>query len=382
MESLQTYPDRGLEAVSTDAIEQELAALEGLIGSARARQVTLLGEIDTRQVPNSDGCASLKQWTTGRLDVHPATAGELAFLAKTGPDTPEMGALAAGGVSFDRAAATARLRTAGATEDTLERSRGVAVTQIRRLINQHQLTTSRDEAEAFTQRYLYAQFSLDLSWLQLHGGLPGVDGERVLAGLDQRSDRLIPEHDKHRPTLAQRRADALVTWAMDELDTDPTTNEPVGGDGSHRLVGSIFIDATLAAPTCGPAGALTLNGLTVGPNTLKELLCGGTIDVTVIDNGQLKAVGKAGSAIPPRTRRYVIHRDGGCTADGCVSRYRLQPHHILERSHGGSDDPDNLVTLCWFHHHVVVHQRGYTIDPDSPPGRRRFTPPTRAPPHT
>ncbi len=382
METKATHLDRSLGQVSTDAIEQELAALEGLAGQVRARQVTLLREIDVRQVPDADGCVSLKQWATGRLDVHPTTAGELAFLAKTEPTSPEIEALTGGGVSFDRAAACARLRAAGASEDTLERSQGVAVTQIRRLINQHQLTTRRDETEAFTQRYLYAQFSLDTSWLQVHGGLPGVDGERVLAGLDQRSDRLVSEHDEQRPRLAQRRADALVTWAMDELDTDLTTGEPVDGEGrSHRLVGSIFIDATLAGPTRGQAGATTLNGLTVGPNTLHELLCGGTIDVTLVDNGQLKAVGKAGSKIPPKTRRYVLARDGGCTADGCVSRYRLQPHHILERSHGGSDDPDNLTTLCWFHHHVVVHQRGYTINPHSPPGRRRFLKPTRAPPN-
>ncbi|MDF1597426.1 MAG: HNH endonuclease signature motif containing protein, partial [Acidimicrobiia bacterium] len=62
----------------------------------------------------------------------------------------------------------------------------------------------------------------------------------------------------------------------------------------------------------------------------------------------------------------------GCTADGCTSRYRLQPHHIIPWSQGGRTDPDNLITLCWFHHHVVIHQMGYEIIPDSPPGRLRF----------
>jgi hypothetical protein len=31
-----------------------------------------------------------------------------------------------------------------------------------------------------------------------------------------------------------------------------------------------------------------------------------------------------------------------------------------------------LTTLCWHHHHVVVHLRGYTLDPASPPQRRRL----------
>ncbi len=69
-------------------------------------------------------------------------------------------------------------------------------------------------------------------------------------------------------------------------------------------------------------------------------------------------------------------RDGGCTADGCSSRYRLQPHHMQWRTDGGDHDPDNLTTLCWFHHHVIIHGLGYRLDPDSPPQRRRFTLPS------
>ena len=89
--------------------------------------------------------------------------------------------------------------------------------------------------------------------------------------------------------------------------------------------------------------------------------------------------------IPPRVRRYVLARDGGCTADACRSRHRLQVHHIIPRSQGGTHDPENLATLCWFHHHVVVHGMSYAIDPDTPPHptppqRRRFKPPGNGPP--
>ncbi len=372
-----------LDRVTIDTIEQEMLALESLIGRARARQVTLLREIDRRQVPTGDGCASVKEWVTGRLDLHPVTGGELAFLAKSGSN---MSDLAAGGISFDRAAAIARLKAAGADEVTIERSRGVAVQQVRRIESQHTLHKLRDETQVFEDRHLYAQFSLDFTWVQIRGGLAGVDGERLLAGLDQRADTLVSEDDEHRPALPQRRADALVSWALDELDGDVGSSDGGTGDGgtgngrSHRMHGAIFIDAQLAARSRGEAGASTRHGLRVGPNTLAEILCSGTIDITLVDDGILKAVGTGSSSLPPRTRRYVLQRDGGCTADGCTSRYRLEPHHILPRSMGGSDDPINLTTLCWFHHHVVVHQRGYEIDPQSPPGRRRFRRSTRAPP--
>ena len=59
--------------------------------------------------------------------------------------------------------------------------------------------------------------------------------------------------------------------------------------------------------------------------------------------------------------------------------YRLEIHHVIERSNGGTDDPTNLATLCWTHHHVFIHRRGHTIDPNSPPGRRRLRPPNHTP---
>jgi hypothetical protein len=85
-------------------------------------------------------------------------------------------------------------------------------------------------------------------------------------------------------------------------------------------------------------------------------------------------------AIPPAVRRYVAWRDGGCTIDGCRSRYRLQPHHVRHRADGGGHEPDNLTTLCWYHHHVAIHVSDFRIDPHSPPQRRRLLPPSGADP--
>ncbi len=72
----------------------------------------------------------------------------------------------------------------------------------------------------------------------------------------------------------------------------------------------------------------------------------------------------------------MLWRDQGqCSIEGCRSRYRLQPHHITPRAWGGNHDTDNLITLCWYHHHVAIHQMGFRIDPDSPTHRRRLIPP-------
>ncbi|HET9203251.1 MAG TPA: HNH endonuclease [Acidimicrobiia bacterium] len=38
-------------------------------------------------------------------------------------------------------------------------------------------------------------------------------------------------------------------------------------------------------------------------------------------------------------------------------------HHVLPWSQGRSTDPDNLITLCWYHHQIVVHQQGVSPNP-------------------
>jgi hypothetical protein len=52
----------------------------------------------------------------------------------------------------------------------------------------------------------------------------------------------------------------------------------------------------------------------------------------------------------------VIVRDGyRCVVPGCMSRRNLHDHHIEFRSHQGSDEAANRITLCAFHHLRGVH---------------------------
>jgi 5-methylcytosine-specific restriction endonuclease McrA len=149
------------------------------------------------------------------------------------------------------------------------------------------------------------------------------------------------------------------------------------GPGTEPVV-KVMVDAALASATAGEAGAEIVAGPRVGPGLLAELLCTGRIEANLTrEDGTVVGLGDSASAIPPRLRRHVLARGGGCTVAGCRSRYRLQVHHLVERSRGGSNHPDNLTTLCWMHHHVAVHRLGFRVDPASPPGRRRLIPPHR-----
>jgi hypothetical protein len=55
-------------------------------------------------------------------------------------------------------------------------------------------------------------------------------------------------------------------------------------------------------------------------------------------------------------RHRVFARDGWlCAVPGCTSMQNLHDHHIRFRSAGGSNAPENRVTLCAFHHLRGVH---------------------------
>ena len=97
--------------------------------------------------------------------------------------------------------------------------------------------------------------------------------------------------------------------------------------------------------------------------------------------------------IPVHLRRLVALRDqkcqypGGCDqpAAGC------EPHHVVHRKDGGHTSLADLKHYCHWHHHVVLHQMGWTltVHPDgtsevhSPAGRSSAaTARPRAPVHT
>ena len=164
----------------------------------------------------------------------------------------------------------------------------------------------------------------------------------------------------------QRRDDALVGIAQDSLNA--TLNRTPGEGGVSGPVVTVMVEASTAAESKGEAGVAISGGPRVGPDTLDRILCEGSVEVMVDPGeGRSPVVSATRGVIPPKIRRFVLLRDRGCTIDGCGSRYRFEVHHIVPRSKGGTHDVENLATLCWWHHHVAIHGRGYRIDPTSPP---------------
>jgi hypothetical protein len=89
-------------------------------------------------------------------------------------------------------------------------------------------------------------------------------------------------------------------------------------------------------------------------------------------------VGPATETIPAHLRRLVMTRHPHCAFPGCAQPASVcEIHHIIPRSRGGPTSLGNLLTLCAFHHKILIHRWGWTVrlNPDgtttatSPNGR-------------
>jgi len=338
----------------------EIRECERQVAAARARQIRLLRDLDRRRsAPDPVELAAV-------LDVSVRTARDLVETARRTPElSTAMADLEAGDRSFDRAAATAYLAGAGADPETLATAEQRDIAGVQRLRSLQKRITRHTERQAHQQRSVRSWTSLDSAMGFIHAELTGYDWQVVTNALEDRSDRLPRDEAS---TAQQRRADALVALAQDWLSGGSPPRHGGGGP-----VVSVLVDPELVTATGGEAGAVIPAGPRIGPDTMDQILCEGSVEI-LLDRttGIPLAVGPTTRVIPPKVRRLVLGRDEGCVVDGCDSTYRLEVHHIIPRSQGGTHDLENLTTLCWWHHHVAIHGRGMRLDPQSPPHRRRL----------
>jgi len=219
---------------------------------------------------------------------------------------------------------------------------------------------AEEEYRSAEDQFLVLQPSLDESWYKIWGGLDGPSGAIVDKVLTEQADRLpvLPEGSLGHSSW--RKAVALTELCIS--DNAPPTHV------------TVFVDAREAGETRGESGVVLEAGPKVGRQALQAILSNANTEVIArTEEGRPMEYGRKQRTAPAALRRTTLHRDGSmCSADGCDSRHRLEIHHKTPWSQGGETNPEDLVTLCWFHHHVVVHQRGYQLYRNPETGRIRF----------
>jgi hypothetical protein len=147
-------------------------------------------------------------------------------------------------------------------------------------------------------------------------------------------------------SVAGQRPQINVTVSVDALSADPLTAEPG------------------AAVDCGWLERFGVPSQPLTTDTARRLACDATLRPLVVDSdGQLVVFGSASRVIPPSMRALVVRRDRHCRFAGCRARID-EVHHVVFYSRGGPTRSDNLLGLCWHHHHLV-HEGGWIVEGDA-----------------
>ena len=145
---------------------------------------------------------------------------------------------------------------------------------------------------------------------------------------------------------------------------------------------TVIVDTKDAAASNGLTGVMVEPGARVGRETLQAILCDAITEVTARDGaGRYLDYGRRRRTAPLALKRALLAEARfTCAADGCISSRRLQIHHLIPWAEGGETNQDELVVLCWFHHQVIVHERGFKVVLHPDRRRIRFRRPERGPP--
>lgn len=218
------------------------------------------------------------------------------------------------------------------------------------------------DREAATAQERFDQRSVHLSkMLDGVGRLDGTldpDGYRLLNEAIRAMSQ--PTDDETR-TAAQRRHDALVQMA--KMTIESFTAQP--GTKRHKptIIGTAAI-TDMAARTGG--GSIDTGGERniVPIDTIRRLACDCDLHRYLTDPaGHIIDYGRKRRLVSDAQFDLLLTRDHGCRWPGCnIPAAGCDAHHANHWLDGGKTEPDNLVLLCWHHHHLL-HEQHWSIKP-------------------
>lgn len=335
--------------LTDDQLDEIIVECEAGVARLRAAEMAAIAEKRNRSSHLQDGYRSIIDWIAARADVAHRTARRMCWTATRLEEAPDVAeSLANGDLTFDRAEQVARL-----PEQARADHRRFDISQLRRKVAHHRRISRKREKQS-SIGYLQFQASLDELRDHIWGELPGNDSRLVRKAVDQRADEIVDSQSGL--GVAERRALALVSICQDSLYNETAPADTPGAEIT------ITVDARTGAETNAESGVAVLGGRQIGRRALEAIACNAIVEVIgVSESGEPINLGRKTRTVSPALRRHVLTRDMGCTAEGCSSDYRLEVHHSIPWSEGGATDAEDLVSLCWFHHHVAVHRLGFAI---------------------
>ena len=328
MKAISYVPDQPAAQVHT-SLCRSLQAVE----QAQQCAVLWFAEIMRRHLYREFGCASINQYALTNLGFSKTRTGDFIRLARQLDKLPVVReAMSSGELGYTKAREIVGVATPETEDEWVAAARG-----------------SRQELIREVKRAKQAA-KVDPGQGDLLPAVPMVVAPRELPVRFQMD--LTPEQEARRAAMVERL-------------------HKIGGvphDRAELMLEALA--ALLESKGKAPRGTLQIRPpvqvhihenegrMTVQTEGGERELSQAEVERIHCDSAVCQKGGRNTTTIPPRVRRQVLARDQHrCLAPGCGRTRFLEVHHITPRNQGGSNRPENLITLCGSCHRLVHEKK-------------------------
>ncbi|HUQ05597.1 MAG TPA: HNH endonuclease signature motif containing protein [Kofleriaceae bacterium] len=366
------------ELVITDwrEIDQRLRRVASAQAALEAEELRWLAVAQEIELHRQLGMASMLEYVERVLGHGPKAAHERLRVARELKELPlTRAALEQGRLSFSAVRELSRKVTAKTEGEWLELVRGKCLREIEDLLSGHR--KGDRPADPIDPDLRLRKITLELTpptmalfreacrRLEEEMGHHLTDDETmaamcatVLGGATPRGDCDVAESPRGdaSPIDASPIDASPIDGSRDQASRNATSRNPAPRVAPYQI-------ALTVCPSCElgwhDAGG---RAIAVPDSTIAQAIC----DAQYLGTTDLIIPARTYQEVSPATARLVLRRDRGCCrVPGCRSARWLQLHHIIWREHGGSNDPRNLLCLC-FAHHQAVHQSKIGLTGEAP----------------
>jgi hypothetical protein len=349
-----------VDQVPLEHLEAQITQLAGHRSAATCRWLLLVAEFDRRQGHARWECRSTAHWLNWHCGVSFPAGREHVRVARALEALPRTtDAFAAGRLSYSKVRAITRVATPATEQTLLDWAQHATAAQLDRIVAGRQ-TVERNAAQELTAaRHVTASYHDDGSVVGSFR-LDPEEGAAWFAALTRGKDLLRSAAEselegKGAPAGVPRvtNADALVLMVETMLAADRTA----AISRHERTLVMVHVSEDLAAGHLHDGPALCAD-------SLRRVTCDAPICAVLHRGKEVLDLGRTTREPSRAQRRALMARDGGCRFPGCAESRYVEAHHVRHWTDGGPTDLDNLVLLCWRHHHAV-HEGGYAIALDA-----------------
>ncbi len=356
-----------LDGMFDDELEQAVINLKRLIDASTAQLLVMVGELDRRQIPQTEHALSTTAWLKHFCRMTATEASGTVKTARAFTHMPEITEQAvAGNIVPNAVRLLTRARDAHPDEFVLHESVFADVAtyldgrDLRQAVSHWQqqidYPAALDDTDtAHRRRRFYFNQTYQGMW-SVAGDLDPESGHVIATALHSHTDPANLDPDDRR-SMPQRNADALTDICRFWLDHNDTIAIS-GGERPHITVTVPYGTLTGDERRLGE-----IDGSAVDPEAIRRLACDAGI-VRIITDGESQPldIGRRTRTVSPAMRRALELRDKGCAWAGCDAPASwCDAHHIIHWADGGITALINLILLCR-KHHMAAHDGKHPPD--------------------